>query len=198
MRMRSLAIGLMLLPLGAAAQDRPVLFPTRDVAITYRASGGGGGQQTITMAWLAAAQSMRMDMPGMGWMVADHRSQRGFMVMEQQRMVMDLPMEQAMRQYGPGPSARFTREGTDRVAGVPCTIWRFEEGQNRGRACLTQDGALLRGEGGGPQGEGRIEATSVQYAPQDPARFARPQGYQTMQMPQGMPPGAMMPGRPQR
>jgi hypothetical protein len=38
-----------------------------------------------------------------------------------------------------------------------------------------------------------MEATQVTFAAQDPRRFQRPAGYQTMQMPQGMPPGMMRP-----
>ncbi len=205
--MRRFALGLPLAAMAvlafseAGAQSQPPLFPTRDVAITYRAEGAGQGQTQIDMAWLAAQQLLRIDLPGMGWLVADQRSNRAFMVMEQQRILMDLPMEQAMRQHMPGPNARFTREGTDRVAGHSCTIWRFEEGSRQGRACLTTDGAMLRATGSGPDGRGSIEATVVNFGRQDPARFARPQGYQSIQTPAlqmpGMSPGGAA-GKPAR
>ena len=48
---------------------------------------------------------------------------------------------------------------------------------------------LLRAEGQVQGRQGGIEATSVTYARQDPDRFRIPAGYQTLQLPQGLPPG---------
>jgi hypothetical protein len=196
--MRRLPLALLLLAAPAAAQDRPPLTPTRDVAVTYRLLGGGpqAGQQAIVIAWNAQLGAMRSDMPGgMGWMVADPRQGRAFMVMEQQRMVMDLPVGQVMQQHMNSPTATFRREGSATVAGLPCTIWAVEDRGNRGRSCVTADGVPLRAEGTAAGGQsGGMEATQVTFGPQDPARFQRPQGYQAMQMPQGMPPGARQPG----
>ncbi|WP_203070216.1 DUF4412 domain-containing protein [Falsiroseomonas ponticola] len=186
-------LGLAALPAGA--QDRPALFPTRDVAVTYRVNGvpaQGGGMQSLTIAWLAAAQTMRMDMGPAGYMVADHHAQRGFMVMREARMIMDVPMQQAMQQYGPTGNATYRRTGTDTVAGLACTVWSFEDRGNSGTACITADGVMLRAAGTGQGQSGGMEATQVAYGPQDPSRFQRPQGYQSMQMPGAA--GGQMPG----
>lgn len=197
--MRSvLPTALFLLVAGAAmAQDRPVLFPTRDVAVTYRVTGaqpaGAPPAQELTMSWNAAAQLMRMDIPGFGWSVTDHRNARAFAVMEQMRMIMDLPIAQAMQQYGPSANASYRREGTDTVAGSPCTVWSYQDRGNTGRACITADGVMLRGEGRSGGQSGGMEAVRVAYAAQDPARFQRPEGFQTMQMPGGAQPGARAP-----
>ncbi len=189
---RRMALALLaacLLPPGAQAQERPNIFPTRDVAVAYRVQGGGPGVPSgLNMAWHALTRSLRMDVPGMGWMVANQDTNRAFMAMEAQRVLMDLPMAEAMRQYGPGETARFTREGQDRVAGLPCTVWRYEDRGRSGRACLTPDGVLLRGNATGPDGKpASLEATEVRYGAQDPARFARPSGWMNMQVP-GLPP----------
>lgn len=190
--MRLAALALVLLATPALAQDRPpAIFPTRDVAVTYRTSTG----ETVRMAWLAGERKMRMDMGPQGWMVVEQGEARAFMVMEQQRMVMQMAgggALEAMRE--PGAAARFTREGADRVAGTPCTIWRIEENNHSARVCMTQDGVMLRTLGAGGNREAQIEATAVAYGAQDPARFRIPQGYQVMQMPQGMPQG--LPGMP--
>lgn len=184
----TLAAGLLTLP--ALAQEQPPLSPTRDVSVTYRVAAG----QEMRMSWLVAEQRMRVDMPGgAGWSVVDQNSRTMFMVMDQQRMVMELPM-----QGGPGgvsiptrppDSARFTRGGTATVAGLSCTIWRYVDGTTRGEACLTADGVMLRSSGTHDGQGGSVEATAVAYGPQDPARFRRPAGYQTMQLPGGMVPG---------
>jgi hypothetical protein len=180
----------------AAAQERPQLFPTRDVSVTYRFLGpqaGAGAPEGMTMSWLAASQLMRMDLPGTMWSVADHRNGRAFAVMEQMRMIMDIPLGQAMQQHGPSPNATYRREGTETVAGLQCTNWSYQDRGNTGRACITAEGVMLRGQGTANGQTGGMEATRVTFGAQDPARFQRPQGYQAMQMPQGMPPG-MVPG----
>jgi hypothetical protein len=197
--MRSaLPVALVLLAGGtAAAQDRPVLFPTRDVAVTYRVTGaqpaGAPPAQELSMSWNAAAQLMRMDIPGFGWSVTDHRNARAFAVMEGMRMIMDLPIAQAMQQYGPSESATYRREGTDTVAGTACTVWSYQDRGNTGRACITADGVMLRGEGRSGGQSGGMEAVRVAYSAQDAARFQRPQGYQAMQVPGGAQPGARAP-----
>jgi hypothetical protein len=179
--------------LPALAQDRPPIYPTRDVAITYRVTGGQaqGGMPAMTMSWLSAAQTMRIDMAGMGYMVADHRNQRGFMVMDQMRMIMDIPMQQALQQAGPSPNAAYRRTGSDTVAGLACTVWSYQDGGNAGTACVTADGVMLRAQGSSQGQSGGMEATQVAYGTQDPARFQRPAGYQSMQMPGG---AGQMPG----
>ncbi len=178
------------MPIAAQAQDRPQIYPTRDVAVTYRVSGGQVQGAEMTMMWSAAQRLMRMNMPGgMGYMVADHQNQRGFMVMEPTRMIMDVPMAQAASYQRDLENARFTRGGTAKVAGTDCTIWRYENRGQSGEACVTADGVMLRASGNAQGQQGSLEATRVSYGPQDAAQFRRPQGYQTMQMPQGMPQG---------
>lgn len=198
--MRRLLPALLLLAAPAAAQERPPITPTRDVAVTYRVLGGApgaAGSQAIVISWNASLGTMRSDMPGgMGWMVADPKNGRAFLVMEPMRAVMDMPIGQAMQQHMNSPSATFRRDGTATVAGLPCQVWIVQDGGNRGRSCITTDGVPLRVEGTAAQGQtGGMEATQVAFGPQDPARFQRPAGYQTMTAPQGMPPG-MMPGGP--
>lgn len=183
------------LPCAAQAQDRPQIFPTRDVAVTYRVSGPATGAE-MTMLWSAAQRLMRMNMPGgAGYMVADHANQRGFMVMEAMRMIMDVPMQQAAGYQKELENARFTRGGTERIAGTDCTVWRYQGQAQSGEACITADGVMLRAQGNAQGQQGRMEATRVVYAPQDPSLFRRPQGYQAMQAP-AMPQGMGVPGTP--
>lgn len=191
-----LAAGPAALPAAAQQADRPPTSPTRDVAVTYRLGGAeartGESPQEMRLAWLAAEQRMRLDMPGQGYMVIDQRDQRAFMVMEDQRMVMEIPFAQNTRRMGQlPPGARLTREGQDRVAGTPCTVWSYQEGTRTGRSCITEDGVVLRVQG--PDGpEDSMEARAVAYGPQDPARFRPPADYTVLSMPAGMG-AAMMP-----
>lgn len=197
MRRRLLPAALLLaLPAVAAAQDRPPLFPTRDVAVTYRITGGGAqpGMPPMVMSWNAAGGLMRSEMPGMGWMVADIRGGRGFMVMEPMRAIMDIPPGQVGQMLSHSDKASFRREGSATVAGLPCTIWAVQDGTTQGRSCITADGVVLRAEGTHQGQSGGMEAVQVSFGPQDPARFQRPQGYQAMQGMPGMP-GGRPPGR---
>ncbi|WP_270939204.1 hypothetical protein [Falsiroseomonas oryzae] len=188
----TLAVLLTLAAAPALAQDRPPLTPTRDVTVTYRSIGSGvpAGMPPMTISWLAAQGLMRNDMPGMGWVVADPRSGRAFMVMEQARAIMDVPMPPSVEQQMNSPTVTFRREGSATVAGHACTIWLMQDGPNQARSCITAEGVMLRAEGTHQGQTSGIEATQVSFAAQDPARFQRPQGYQPMQVPPGLAPGA--------
>lgn len=189
MRSVFLAISALAFSLPALAQEAPRLFPSRDVAVTYRVSGAGPMQE-VTMAWAAAARLMRVDLAGMGYTIADFAGQKGFMVMEiPQPMVMDIPMAQAGAHMRALESARFTRLGADRVAGVACTNWRHEGPQGSGTGCFTDDGVMPRSQGSAQGMQGGLEALRVTYGAQDMARFQRPAGAPSMQMPGGMLPG---------
>jgi hypothetical protein len=193
----ALVLGLAAAP--AMAQDRPAMIPNRDVAVTYRMVGSEHfGAQQMQIAWLAAQGLQRMDMGnGQGWMVSDVRNNRGFMVMERDRMVMD--MADIGARGGPqvlrlSDAARITREGSATLAGHACTVWKVEDQGRQSRACITSDGVMLRVLGQNPANpnvESGLEAVQVSYGPKDPARFSRPAGFQAMQLPSGLPPGMM-------
>lgn len=171
-----------------AAASTPPLLPTRDVAVTYRLAGlGSAGTKQMQVAWLTAEGRLRLDLPAElgGVMLVDRREQRAFMVMDHQRLVVELPLGGDLPHLGElPPGARLTREGQDRVAGLPCTVWRYQDGGQSGRACITADGVLLRASGPGATGgagdDGALEAVAVAYGPQDPARFRPPPEYRSM------------------
>ncbi|MDB5413990.1 MAG: hypothetical protein JWR10_2325 [Rubritepida sp.] len=168
----------------AAAQRSPLMMPTRDVTITYRLVGGQDGHPAnMEMSWMAARHTQRMEMPGTGWSVADHATNTGFIVMDEARRVMDMPASVLRRQLGAPQDAVFTREGTETVAGYSCTVWRYQDGANEGRVCLTSDGVMLRSMITVRGTAGGVEAVQVTYATQDPARFLPPAGYQRIPAP---------------
>jgi hypothetical protein len=100
------------------------------VSVLYRSSGPQGGE--VRMSWLAADGTMRVDMAEGRYLLVDRRAGRAFMVSEAERAVLELPAGGAATPGGGGPrpyspDARFAREGSDRVAGTPCTVWRVED-----------------------------------------------------------------------
>lgn len=183
----------------AAAQDRPPDVPTRDVTATYRIEGGApnSGPQTIRMSYKADGDRMRVDEDHVDYTIMDGTTKRSYMVMSQNRTYMEQPFDpQAERGFIP-PGLKFSREGTDTVAGLPCTIWKAQMQNNSSTACITSDGVMLRAEqGGGPGGATqRIVAVSVDYSPQPDSLFVPPAGFKRVQPPPG-PPGGMQGGPP--
>ncbi|MBX6374970.1 MAG: hypothetical protein IRZ13_12135 [Acetobacteraceae bacterium] len=166
-----------------ASEDRPAnLQPTRDVSVTYRVTGLGQGEMRITYS--AAAEAIRTDFSGFGPpgpVIADIRNRRMIMLLEDQRTArIHLLSEPEIRTFRqPEPGTRFARLGTERIAGHACTLWRITPampGAPPVTMCLTEDGVMLRTE---EEGE-RAEAVQVTYAPQDPALFGIPQGWQVV------------------
>ncbi|WP_207537988.1 hypothetical protein [Sabulicella rubraurantiaca] len=189
--MHRLIIAALLAATPAVAQERPSVTPTRDATVTYRLQGtpGGGAAGTLNemrIGFLAARRLIRLDLPtGGGYIVADHRARTGFMVNEAMRAVVELPPGSGPAGMLPRESANYTREGSDSVAGFPCTLWRVEDAGRTARACITTDGLILRAEGP----NGRMEAVAVDRTPLDPLRFERPTGYQVMQPQSNVPAG---------
>jgi len=183
----------------AVAQQRPTATPTRDVSVTYRGSGQAGAIGELRMSWLPARNMMRIDMGGgMGWMLMDMQAATAIMVMDAQRMIMNIPAGQIPPGgMAPSPAARFTREGSARIANLDCVNWRVEDRNETARVCLTTEGVMLRAESLSTQAESRgtLEATAVSFGVQDPARFQRPTGYQNLQLPSGLPPGGVQGGQ---
>jgi hypothetical protein len=186
-------VGLATLP--AAAQERPPFPPARDVAVTYRVEDGAGQPAIARLAWSAALRMLRADAPAgapasLGgvpllpgtWAVMDLRVGRAFAVESRTGLVLDLPQLAAKAREGERALAgtRARRAGTDRIAGLACTVWRLEPppgspgGRRPVRICLTADGVPLRAQEEGRTA--RAEATAVAYGTQDPALFHRPNG----------------------
>jgi hypothetical protein len=173
------------LPAIAEAQERPLVFPTRDVTVIYRLSVPGRPAMEMTRQWGAQSRIERRTMPGEAdYMIVDQPNQRAFIIMEQARAIREIPFAQVSGAQRMLESARFTRGGAERIAGHDCTVWRFEFQGQSGDACVTADGVLLRSLGNSPGREVRAEAVNVVYGPVDPTLFRQPEGYQTMPAPQ--------------
>jgi hypothetical protein len=188
MRLRTaaaIAASALLPAVQALAQPGPPAAPTRDVAVTYRNQDDGKTKE-LGIRWSVAEGRMRIDTPE-GAFIRDLRANKDILLMTQQRMFLEGKVGSktgtGLDLVKPGDTVR--REGTDRVAGQDCTIWRIEakkedpedEAEVK-RACVTADGVPLRvvETEGGEQGRTTI-ATRVEYGRQDPALFRVPEGY---------------------
>jgi hypothetical protein len=183
------ACGFCLVAVAAYADDHPPLVPTRDAAVTYRVSGAGkNGQDAILHMYLKAGGNLlRIDTPGNhGYAIIDRRNKEMYMVIDAQRMYVELPAgDIGDRAFMLTDSMKFRRKGTDTVAGYTCTIWDVQAQDGSGTACVTDDGVMLRASGRSRsgKGEGRLEAITVDYAPQPAALFAPPSDYKKMEVP---------------
>ena len=158
----------------AVAETLPAYLPARDVAVTYHVTGAPAGPLDVVARWSARLLRARIEM-GPVYVLADTRARTARLVMEQANLTVELPSGN-VDAYLPGPGTRFSRTGTDTVAGLSCTAWRAETAKGSGTACLTDDGVLLRGTGvdRNGRGGGSIEASAVVYADQPVALFQGP------------------------
>jgi hypothetical protein len=181
-RRRAAALaGLLLLAPLAARAEAPRVMPTRDVDVTYLVAG----DLHQRLRWNVAAQRLRIDppLPEM-YMVVDLAAGRMSMVQTTHHLVAELPTGHAGLPLPQG-SGEWERAGTDRVAGLACTLWRTQDVSARPvTLCLTEDGVMLRATGA--QGM-LVEAEQVVYGPADPAAFVVPPDYQRLQ-PEAAPP----------
>ena len=200
--MRTLVMALALnlaIVLPAAAQEHPMLHPSRDVVVEYQTNGGPGGPQgqsgphMVRMYFADHGMKMRIEGVGQpGYAIVDRRAQQMIMVMVQQHMYMQVPYDPRRTMEFDNPQGTFTRRGTETVAGYSCTLYDAKTPEHHGEVCVTSDGVLLRARSDDPNQHGDLVATSVTYGAQPPGTFEPPPGFQKFDaahMPQGMGPG---------
>ena len=175
----------------AAAQDKPLYIPVRDVSVTYRlisekAGVPQGPGREAHMYFSAALNKLRLDQTSQkGFAVIDRGQKQMFVVMTDQRSYMQMPFEAEMaRGFILNDEMNFSRVGTDTVAGLSCTTWNVSSPRASGTVCVTPDGVMLSGKGRAKDGAvSGIEATAVTYAAQPASLFAPPPDYKQIKVP---------------
>ncbi|MXP65658.1 hypothetical protein E0493_20110 [Roseomonas sp. M0104] len=177
----------------ALAKDQPPAMPTRDVVVTYEVDPSPPTVESV--AFLVAEGRIRTEGQGLINRVTHLIDTRGgdvTAVIDEERSYHDLGkvaevMTQDILPIRQGD--KMTREGSDRVAGQNCTVWRIEPAgestdEEARHACITADGVPLRlREGEGSDALTLYVATEVRYGAQDPARFRVPSGYKPITEP---------------
>jgi hypothetical protein len=158
--------------------DQPLLRPSRDVDVTYRAAAPQTGREIgQRVRWLAAAQTARIDPPSTGLhVIIDYAASRMSIVRDATRSVVEMAAPDNLDgMIGRGTASEFVRGGTATVAGQTCTEWRtLDREAHPAVVCITADGVLLRA---GTADQVRVSAVSVLYVSQDPAAFRVPTDY---------------------
>ncbi len=172
-------------PALAQRAERPEPAPRMDVAVTYATTPPDGPAGEMRIAFHLATATFRVDPPaadgGQPIYILSRRGQdAAVMVMESRQAFLELDaganmlrdLEVALA------SGRAQRQGSGRVANIPCTNWRLPE-PALGLACISARGVLLRRES--PEG-GVLEANVVDIREQEAARFRPPPQFRRISM----------------
>ena len=172
------------------AQERPVLQPTQDVAITYRLDGAaadilpGGPAGALRLFWDAQGQRMRLEADGRPQALLVDLQARGAQIVDSGlRSYVALPVRDAEMQAITLSGAQMIRRGTETVAGLTCTVWGVQSPRGNGTVCMTADGVALRATGDVDGRRGGFTAMDVRYAEQPSRLFQVPAGYMSFSIP---------------
>jgi hypothetical protein len=183
------------------AEDHPLFQPTRDVTVVYAVQPGGlaGPQEgaTLTVSTSANGERQRIEPSGApNYTILDRTNARLTVVFTEGHMYLELPFDPRLQTILMlNDTMKFTRAGSATIAGLTCTEWDVEAGKHHGRACITNDGVILRADGGGARQSDIVVAQSVEYAPLPASRFQPPVDFRRAEAPvKGNPGGA--PARP--
>ena len=177
----------------AAGQEHPLILPTRDVTVDYLTTGGpGGGNEPRTMRIFVAANGtkMRVETAAMpGSLIIDRIRNQMLMVMQQQHVYLEMPMDPSKADiFLLHDAGGFTRQGSEKLAGLACTVWTVHGGGGDS-GCVTADGVLLRGQSTVNGQHFTLVATAVKYGKLPADTFQPPADFQKMNMPAGLLPG---------
>ncbi|GBQ30299.1 hypothetical protein AA12717_3462 [Gluconacetobacter sacchari DSM 12717] len=183
-----------------ADADHPPLAPARDVQVEYSVQPDGAPAPKTIEAWFTAnGGMMRIDSPeGMGSTILNRTTRQVTIVLNKQKVYTQFDARNGIRNpFLLDLQMQYTRKGTARVAGVPCTEWGVVSGRGTATACVTDDGVILREDGVDGDGmKGRLEATRVIYGPLPASTFQPPAGYQMVTRHRVAPSHALGGGQP--
>lgn len=175
---------------GAAGADEPhpPYLPTRDVAVTYVLDHSGPGPaKQAHMYYSAADEKLRLEAPNQrGFVIIDRVARTMTVVLQAEHLYVQTPLDPAMASgFVLDGEMRFSRGGSQTIAGQHCTDWQVEGRRGSGTVCVTDDGVLLFGRGQKEgAGGGGFQAIAVSYAPQPASLFTPPPGFRQLDLSQ--------------
>ena len=128
------------------------------------------------LRYSAEQDRFRLDGGLPGYVLIDRKAAHATIVVERLGVMMDAPPKAGLDQAFLLENGRhFTRKGSETIAGLRCTVWNVDGESDKGSACVTADGVVLRAGGSDRKGRtGSIEATRVDYDHQAEALFVPP------------------------
>lgn len=168
---------------GDEAKGRPLLYPERDVDITYQAEIGGKmvGER---VRWKAAERIERIDPLGElrhplralehPYMLIDHRDNRVDVVDPRTKSVIE-QVNTVAGELTELEAAHFAPLGEAKVAGFVCREWEAEISEaDKRQVCITDDGVLLQVRKGD---QVLLRATRIRYRKLAASYFEIPANY---------------------
>jgi len=181
---------LMLVATAAAAQERPLVQPKRDVTVIYKVEGAaasvipGGIPGPLRLLWDAAGQRLRAEPEARTQAVlVDLRAHTAVVLDTALRSTLSLPVKERDLQPLTLDGARLTRRGAAAIVGLACTNWDVQSGRGAGTVCLTADGVTLRAEGDVDGRHGSFTALNVSYGALSPELFRIPASFMQLSLP---------------
>jgi hypothetical protein len=181
---RVLPVGVLALLLAgfpAQAGERPQLFPTRDVDITYDVTRPQEPKYRERVRWLASEGLERIDGAHKSSTIFDRNAREITLITPASRTYRKLEGTQG-RPPVPEPGVSLRRGNEAVIAGLRCVDWSWTDDVVTHTVCATEDGVLLR-----HVADGRTirQAHSVTYAQQRPDLFQVPPDYAPALAPEG-------------
>ena len=181
MRQEFLIMAVLVAAAPALADDRPLVRPSRDVAVEYHFNGAADPGNAVTMRFAAKISRVRIDgSMGRDYGILDTDAGRMIVVKTEQQGYMERPADPGMLEMFQPTHSTFRKTGTDTVAGVACTTYDATINDRTGQVCLTSDGVLLRARSDDADRHRQLEAVKVTYAVQPASLFETPAGFRNL------------------
>ncbi len=157
----------------------PRLVPTRDVTVTYSVHPRDHAPLDVRVSIAAGGARLRItaeDLPTA--FLVDRRAHVATILLPMLKLFTTVEIGE----YDPEDTilrnAHFDRHGTQSIAGHLCTDWTAVSPAGTARACITEDGVILRGHAANHHGEiGAVVASTVEYGALSPQIFQTPPGF---------------------
>ena len=167
---------------------RPLLLPTRDVALVYRIDGAGlEGAQKLQVTYTLAGERTRIDY--FRWVEAkypfqsiifDRPANRVIAVQPERRAYVERPIGDTRNPAALlRPDMRFSRQATAAIAETSCVEWQVRPANKPdevGSACVTEDGVVLRLAAEKPSSVA-MTALAIRYGPPPEGVFDPPAAF---------------------
>jgi hypothetical protein len=176
-------LALLLVVSPSQAEERPQLFPTRDVDIAYDVTRPREPLIRERVRWLASEGLERIDGRDKSSTIFDRKAHEITLITPATRTYRKLDGEQG-RPPTPPPDAVLKRGDEAVVAGLHCIDWSWTDDVETHTVCATPDGVLLRHV---VDGHTFRLARSVSYGPQRAELFQIPPNYAPALAPEGGP-----------
>jgi hypothetical protein len=150
------------------AEERPQLFPTQDVDITYDVTRPEQPKVRQRFRWLAAEHLERIDGPGKATTIFDRNAHEITLINPASRTFRTLegsprgPPE-------PATGVALKRGAESVIAGLHCVDWSWADEVEMHSVCVTADGVVLRVV---VDGATIMQARSVSYRNQVPSNYS--------------------------